>query len=34
MKWVDLVVETSKFELKKEARKKDMDIIQNDINCM
>ncbi len=33
MKWVDLVVETSKFELKKEARKKDMDIIQNDINC-
>ena len=33
MKWVDLVVETSKFELKKDTRKKEMDIIQTDINC-
>jgi hypothetical protein len=28
------VVETSKFELKKEARKKEIDITQNDINLI
>jgi len=32
MKWIDLVVETSKFELKKEVRHKEMKSIQNDIS--